>query len=395
MEKRFIRINTILFCALFLLASFLPYSKSVFAKSDLTPINNISDSILVNKITYDSFLTGDRLNRSAYSVNEYKTAQYLADKMSSYGLNKIDKNGYDNYFQTFKGLGQYSGKTSQNVVGYKKASIDTKKQVIIYSHYDNTYSINHSYGAFDNASGCLALLSLMQATKEYNYNFNIIYIFFGAEENDLDGSTFYVNRMTYLDKQNTLCSINFDSIGVGEYLYAYEGEYQNSYKKLLSDVKNSLNYSFYTKPNDTPKNTKWSISGAFKNKAYYHIGFESDNYNFSKNGIPTLFMFSGNWEAKNKLGYAESENLKNIHHTSNDNLEYIETNYPNYLSKINSAVVLVYHFIGQQNFVDTMVSCSYEKNFDFINNKFTIFVLLIFITIIMYSFFKHFKNKIA
>ena len=166
-------------------------------------------------------------NRCAGSEGEVITCKYLKNKLEDYGyiVSFQEFNVYDNI---------YSKKLpvkSKNVIAKNKKYKSNKKNIYLTAHYD---SIKITNGVIDNSTGVSAVLELSRLLKDSN-DCNIIPIFFGAEENGLIGSDFFVNQLNKQEKNNAIGCINFDMIGVKDsgdiVMWVYEFPYQNKIKK--------------------------------------------------------------------------------------------------------------------------------------------------------------------
>ncbi len=97
---------------------------------------------------------------------------------------------------------------SQNVVTEIPGKSD--EWIVLSAHYDST---NHSRGAYDNMTGCIGLLGILEAMKKKAPNrYGIRAVFCGSEERGLLGSKAYVkDHEAELDK--IALNINLDMIG--------------------------------------------------------------------------------------------------------------------------------------------------------------------------------------
>lgn len=101
---------------------------------------------------------------------------------------------------------EYDGK-SHNVV----ADIPGKRDefIVMTAHYDSTAL---SHGAYDNMTGCAALLGVMDRLKDKELNYGLRFVFCGSEERGLLGSKAYVRDNE--DKLSKLAlDVNVDMIG--------------------------------------------------------------------------------------------------------------------------------------------------------------------------------------
>ena len=81
--------------------------------------------------------------------------------------------------------------------------------IALSAHYDST-SLSH--GAYDNMSGCVGLLGVMDNLKDKKLNYGLKFIFCGSEERGLLGSKAYVSDHEK-ELENIALNINLDMIG--------------------------------------------------------------------------------------------------------------------------------------------------------------------------------------
>ena len=100
---------------------------------------------------------------------------------------------------------------SQNILAVKKSDQDVSENIIVVSaHYDDT-----GYGAvLDNATGVALLLEAARAIANTNCDAEIRFVFFSGEENDLNGSRYYVSKLSEEEKKNIVADINLDYLGI-------------------------------------------------------------------------------------------------------------------------------------------------------------------------------------
>ena len=101
---------------------------------------------------------------------------------------------------------EYEG-TSHNVV----AEIPGVREecITLSAQYDTT-SLSH--GSYDNMSGCVGLLGVMEQLKNKRLNYGLRFVFCGSEERGLLGSKAYV-RDHEAEMEKTALNINLDMIG--------------------------------------------------------------------------------------------------------------------------------------------------------------------------------------
>lgn len=141
---------------------------------------------------------------------------------------------------------EYVG-TSRNVVADIPGTTD--EYITLTAHYDSTFL---SHGAYDNMSGCIGLLGLMEVLKASAPNrFGLKFIFCGSEERGLLGSKAWVKaHESELDK--CVMNINLDMIGavMGHFIAACTCEQQMAdyiaYRGAIAGVPIRANQRVYS-----------------------------------------------------------------------------------------------------------------------------------------------------
>jgi hypothetical protein len=105
-----------------------------------------------------------------------KAADYIKQKLNSYGLVTYDQN---------------FSSTGRNVYGVQLGTLYPNKKYIICAHYDDMPSGTTAPGADDNASGTAAVIEAARIFTQYNSKYTIIYALWDEEEQGLIGSAYY------------------------------------------------------------------------------------------------------------------------------------------------------------------------------------------------------------
>ena len=101
---------------------------------------------------------------------------------------------------------EWAGK-SQNVVADLAGEID--EMIVLTAHYDST---SLSQGAYDNMSGCVGLLGVMEYFAKHAHRYTLRFVFCGSEERGLLGSKAYTAAHEE-ELKNVVLNINLDMIG--------------------------------------------------------------------------------------------------------------------------------------------------------------------------------------
>jgi Zn-dependent M28 family amino/carboxypeptidase len=96
--------------------------------------------------------------------------------------------------------------------------------VVVGAHLD---SVAEGPGINDNGSGTATILEIAEqyAARGIEPNNRIRFAFWGAEEFNLVGSTFYVNQLSDDDLADHMANLNFDMVGSPNYVrFVYDGD---------------------------------------------------------------------------------------------------------------------------------------------------------------------------
>ena len=260
---------------------------------------------------YMSTITADELKTHLYIVasdemegrntgseGQKKAGQYLIEQYKSNNIPypKGASNFYQNVPSAFMAKA-FSPKLpdSENIWAYIEGSEKPNEIVVVSAHYDHVGVKNGEIynGADDDGSGTVALLEIAQAfanaKKEgHGPKRSILFLHVTGEEYGLHGSRYYSENPLFPLK-NTVANVNIDMIGrhddfhpdSSNYVYIIGSDYLSTdlYNICESQNKKYTQLDFDYKYNDRND----------PNRFYYR----SDHYNFAKNGIPSVFIFSG------------------------------------------------------------------------------------------------------
>jgi len=187
--------------------------------------------------------------------------------------------------------------SSENILAYIEGSDPVLKNelVVVTGHYDHIGVANGEInnGADDDASGTvctMTLAAMMQKAKSEGFGpkRSVLIINFTGEEKGLLGSEWYTDFPVF-PLENTNCNLNIDMVGrhdaehegLPEYIYIIGSDFLST---ELHDMSLKVRESYSDLAYDYRYN-----SPSEPNRFYYR----SDHYNFAKNGIPSIFYFSG------------------------------------------------------------------------------------------------------
>jgi Zn-dependent M28 family amino/carboxypeptidase len=158
-----------------------------------------------------------------------RVVKYLQKEFKKKGLFSFDKRYLQNFkvhLRVEKGTPEKPSVNTSNVIGFieGKDSILKNEYIILGAHYDHLGLGGPSsksdkknkihYGADDNASGTAALLEIAEkiVANQQELKRSVIFIAFGAEEQGLLGSEYFVNNLPIAISQIKLM-INMDMVG--------------------------------------------------------------------------------------------------------------------------------------------------------------------------------------
>lgn len=262
--------------------------------------------------------------RVAGSQNEVEAAQYLVEVLT--------KLGYAPTTKKFSAWDVDDGTeyTSINLMAAKPGL--SSQQIIVGAHYD---SVNVGFGADDNASGIGVMLEVAERVANIDTPYTIIFIAFGSEENDLDGSYHYAELMPPTEVQNTIAYANLDSLAAGDITYVYSDEGEDAFLRdwVLG----------WASKNDIPLQT---IRNADLEDGGYYV---ADYGAFKDKGIPFIYFEATNWNLGDMDGYTQVDPRYGdegfIWHTQYDDLEYLDATFPGRVDEHMQIFVSALHAI--------------------------------------------------
>ena len=119
------------------------------------------------------------VSRHKNSTSNDKAADYIKQKLSSYGLTTTD---------------QWFSSTGRNVYGVQLGTEFPNQKYMICAHYDDMPSGTTAPGADDNGSGTAAVIEAARVFSNYSFPFTIIFALWDEEEQGLVGSAYYAQQ---------------------------------------------------------------------------------------------------------------------------------------------------------------------------------------------------------
>ena len=290
---------------LLLMISGCSTKKTNTPKSDIEYGSLVSIETLKTNLTY---IASDEMEgRETGSEGQKKAGRYLIEQHKKNGL--TFPKGATDFYQPIPAAylnAKYKENLpdSENIWAFVEGTEKPNEIVVISAHYDHVGVKNGEIynGADDDGSGTAALIEIGKAFQQAKKDGNgpkrsVLIIHMTGEEHGLHGSRYYSENPLF-PLANTVANINIDMIGrrdefhtaSSNYIYLIGSDYLSSdLAKICEEVnKKYTNLVLDYKYNDR----------ADPNRFYYR----SDHYNFAKNGIPSVFLFSGIHEDYHKPG---------------------------------------------------------------------------------------------
>lgn len=372
------------------------FTNTNVANAASTPI--IDYKMTIKAILDDFISETSRHNRFAGSLNEKNAANYIKDKMVEFGLEPVNNQSTKEGIQKFD-INTDSGLVSSQNVIFKKSGSSSDKKVIIATHYDTIFAerVNDdgkvekvgSAGVFESGIGVSTLLLLAQVLNFESFDFDIEFIFFGAHNHNLAGSSFYTSFISQTESNNILLMINLDNIVSDGMLYLYNGEFKSATDNYVFDKFtknfNANRMSDYSIISDT---TTSSVNGL----DYTNFAIESDNANFIRVGVNTLSPVSVSANQVNSIGIINYMPIVSIF---NDNIEYV-SNATNgkYLNCPSLIVNGCLNLLKDNSFINNMSQSSVSNLYNILGNKKLMVFIAFIILIVILFIYSIIKNKL-
>ena len=272
-----------------------------------------------------------------------------------------------------------------NIVCKKSSNQQTSKQIIIGAHYDAVYG---SQGANDNASGVTALYLVMLQLQDVELPFNVVYVAFDCEEDGMVGSQYFVNdinKCTFGGVDDTLVMFNMDSIANGDNLYVGCESVSTDLANLVVDCSDG---AMVEKPHAI--GTSYASYGVL---GYYDYTNNTDHAYFRLAGIPTVNIFSGNFDWLSWSYYERDDGYSTLN-SSADTLENLQRD-GKYLNKIQTVANTVVATVCNDKFSQVADNArSQLVNLEFWFNPVIPFVIKIVAIIIVVVFAIRYSRKL-
>lgn len=271
----------LLFVIALILASCKTQDKKTISKvnNSLNPVFIEVDSIAqmnhLKKMSSDEFM-----GRATGTKGGEISKDYIAKVYNDLSLEKLG----NSYFQTFNFSGNvHYGKQisnyAHNVLGFIKGSETPQKVIVVGAHYDHLGKKGDRIynGADDNASGTVALFSVIKYFTENPPKKSIVIAAWDAEEIGLQGSRYYVDN-SIVPRYNIICNVNMDMIGRND-----DNELYISGSRHNEILRNKVIPNLYT-------DKLTILTGHDGEDGLQDWTYSSDHAPFFEKGIPFLYF---------------------------------------------------------------------------------------------------------
>ncbi len=157
---------------------------------------------------------------------------------------------------------QNEERTTWNIIGTKPGERDPRRVLVVGAHRD---TVEGAPGANDNTSGVAAALEVAEVLRHTKLAATVRFVFFGAEEEGLYGSEYFVAHM---GDDRVIGMVNLDMEGVGARLQLATYRGGDALVRLAARLAGQLGIQVQVAPS----------SG-------------SDHVNFERAGVPVVFLF--------------------------------------------------------------------------------------------------------
>ena len=268
-------------------------------------------------IQHIMFMNDHLYARTAFTYRELEAAEWLVETLLAMGYDEADirvqeftlldaistlsiagTHALPDYDEFMSPILVHAGERevrrySQNVILTIPGESD--KTIIVGAHYD-TWAVP---GANDNASGVALLLESAYRIRDLDPYYTLIYVFFGAEEVGVMGSSYFVSSLSAAERDHVLFMLNADLLFEGPYLIFTPGVMVAGVQEGGLAGSNRITRAF--------ENIALELNERHDDLEFfsYPEGLEkffSDHFPFYQRGIPVI-MFSGMYR-DDELGFS-------------------------------------------------------------------------------------------
>jgi len=241
--------------------------------------------------------------RPADTWGEIRAREFIDGAFQQYG--------YFPLTQEFIARGRDRRVHSANIIALKGG--ESAERLVVAAHYD---SVEVGKGYLDNATGVGLLLEVAARVKDVPTPYTIVFVAFGAEEDDQLGAEYFLRAMTDVDRKATIGMINLDSPAGGETLTVMSRFGGATWLRddALSAA-DQLGVPLVTSPEGRgrPAGTVW---------------MPADEVPFADADIPTAVFSAVSWEDSPGRRMNATADGAPIWHTPRDTVAYVDEKFP-------------------------------------------------------------------
>lgn len=280
--------------------------------------------------------------RIAHTQKEREAAVFLVSALLDMGYTSdcIQVQPFSSGQGSYNENDQYDGgaeiENSQNIIVTKKGT--SEKVIAVGAHYDSV----GTHGVDDNGSGVAVVLENAMRLVDTQTSYTIQYIFFGHEESQMSGSNFYIKSLSNAEKSKIVAMVNLDSLIAGDTCYVSGGTLRDDGTVIHDwaavqayEYAQDLGVDIRWRPEAlsySPSPSEWKLDIPFVRQII------ADYVPFSENGIPTIECDAVTIDGDKLF---EAEGFGNIMHTSNDDLDFINAEFPGRAQKALKAYAML------------------------------------------------------
>ncbi|WP_017345510.1 aminopeptidase [Pantoea sp. A4] len=263
--------------------------------------------------------------RMSGSPAELMAADYLQQQFSSFGYQSNTRQfntGYE--WQDERGQQHPRKVTATSVIAARAGEVP--QEILVIAHLDtwtpaSSKDIDNNLGGLrlqgvdDNASGLGVMLELAEKLSHSPLHYGIRFVALSAAQNNLHGVDDYLQRMSPVEKKNTLLVIDLNSLITGDSLYFNSGQHTPvAVRKQTSERAVRLAHRL-----NIPAASRVLTSNDF-----------AGHNAFDQAGFPLLDVTASNWKLGQHNGMQQRSRSRHFpegetrHQTDLDNLQYID-----------------------------------------------------------------------
>ena len=242
--------------------------------------------------------------RPADTWGEIRARAFIFDAFQQYGY----------YPRTQEFIVDAAGRRvhSANIIAVKQG--DSSQQLVVGAHYD---SARVGQGYADNASGVGLLLEMAARLKAKATPYTLVFVAFGAEEQGMLGSRYYVRTLPGRELKATRGMIDLDAVAGGDHLFVTS---QPDAAGWLRDDALTVAKQLGVRLETTPARPPLAAGEA---------DAPTDSRPFAQAGVATASFTSADLGG----GATEIQASEQVWHTADDTVEHIERTYPGRMRK--------------------------------------------------------------